>query len=104
MNKYNIEITEPAEHDLKEIVRYISIELRDSHAAESVMGRIGSAIYGLADMPLCNPLVLDERLSIQGIRKIVVDHYLVFYVVTEGNRTVTIIRVLYSRRDWINLL
>ena len=104
MNKYTIEITEPAEHDLKEIVRYIAIELRDSHAAESVMGRIGSAIYGLADMPSRNPLVLDERLSLEGVRKIVIDNYLVFYVVTEGNRTVTIIRVLYSRRDWTNLL
>lgn len=104
MNKYNIEITEPAERDLNEIVRYIVIELRDSHTAESVMERIGSAIYGLADMPLRNPLILDERLSLSGIRKIIVDNYLVFYVVTEGSRTVTIIRVLYSRRDWINLL
>lgn len=104
MNKYRIEITEPAEYDLKEIARYIAVELRDSHAAESVMGRVGTAIFGLAEMPLRNPLVADERLSLQGIRKIIVDNYLVFYLVAEGQRTVTIIRVLYSRRDWINLL
>lgn len=104
MNKYSIEITEPAEHDLKEIVRYIALELRDSIAAQNVIGRISGAIYDLVEMPLRNPLVSDEKLSLQGIRKIIIDNYLVFYVVTEGNRTVTIIRVLYSRRDWINLL
>lgn len=104
MSKYSIEITEPAEHDLKDIIRYIAIELRDPHAAENVMEKIGSGVYGLVDLPLRNPLVLDERLSFQGIRKIIIDNYLVFYAVDEEQFSVTIIRILYCRRDWMNLL
>jgi toxin ParE1/3/4 len=55
-------------------------------------------------MPLRNALVADERLAYKGIRKIMVDNYIVFYIVTEENKTVTIIRMLYGRRGWMNLL
>jgi len=104
MNRYKIEITEPAENDLKEIARYISQELRDYNAAQNIIEKIGSVIYSLAEMPLRNPLVADERLSYQGIRRIVIDNYLAFYSVSEGNKTITVIRILYGRRDWMSLL
>jgi toxin ParE1/3/4 len=55
-------------------------------------------------MPLRNALVADERLSYKEIRKIIVDNYIVLYVVSEESKTVTIIRILYSRRHWLNLL
>jgi len=35
---------------------------------------------------------------------IVVDNYIVFYIIDEERKTVTIVRILYTRRDWENLL
>lgn len=55
-------------------------------------------------MPLRNVLVADDILSYKCIGKIMVDNYIVFYIVNEESKTVTIIRILYGRRNWINLL
>ncbi len=104
MSIYNIEITEPAENDLCEISHYISKELLEPDIAKKVVGKIGNAILNLEEMPLRNGLVEDERLALQGIRKIMIDNYIVFYIVTEEHKTVTIARILYNRRSWISLL
>lgn len=103
MTKYDIEITEPAENDLKVIGRYITKELLESAIAKKVINKIVKVIIELGEMPLRNALVADKRLALQGIRKIVIDNYIVFYIVSEKYKVV-IIRILYSRRDWINLL
>ncbi|MDI3478740.1 MAG: toxin ParE1/3/4 [Thermoanaerobacterium sp.] len=104
MNRYKVEITEPAEKDLYEIWRYIAKELLEPDIARKVVNKIGEAILKLEEMPLRNALVADERLAFQGIRKMTIDNYLVFYIVAEESKTVTIVRILYGRRDWINLL
>ena len=104
MNKYNIEITEPAEKDLHEIGNYIANELLQPNVALKAVGRIAEAIFSLEKMPLRNALVMDERLALQGIRKTIIDNYIVFYSVSEKEKKVTVIRILYSRRDWISLL
>lgn len=104
MYTYDIQITKPAEKDLYEIGAYISKELLERKTAKKVISKIAKGINSLEDMPLRNALVADERLSCRGIRKIIVDNYIVFYSVTEESKTVTIIRILYGRRDWMNLL
>jgi len=104
MVTYDIQITKPAEDDLYEIGRYISKELLEPETARKVIARIADTISTLENMPLRNVLVDDERLAKIGIRKILVDNYIVFYIVVEENKTVTIIRVLYSRRNWQYLL
>lgn len=100
MMMYNIVITNPAENDLYEIGRYISTELLEPETAQRVISRIADAITNLENMPYRNVLVNDTRLAQMGIRHLLVDNYLVFYTVAEEIKTVTIIRVLYNRRDW----
>lgn len=104
MVNYKIQITEPAENDLRAIGMYISNELLELSTAKKVVAKIGEAIIKLEELPLRNALVSDERLALQGVRRILIDNYIVFYIVTEESKTVTIVRILYNRRDWINLL
>ncbi|MCF6094364.1 type II toxin-antitoxin system RelE/ParE family toxin [Microaerobacter geothermalis] len=104
MSAYIIQITEPAEKDLFEIGSYISKELLEPETAKKVISKIAKGIYSLEELPLRNALVTDERLAQKGIRKIMVDNYIVFYIVNEESKTVTIIRILYGRRDWLNIL
>ena len=104
MGTYDIQITEPAEEDLYKIGSYISKELLEPETAKKVISKIAKGINSLEDMPLRNALAADERLAFKGIRKIMVDNYIVFYIVAEQRKTVTIIRILYNRRDWLNLL
>ena len=104
MSTFNIQITEPAERDLYEIGEYISKELLEPETAKKIISTIAKGINSLEDMALRNALVADERLAYIGTRKIMVDSYIIFYIVTEESKIVTIIRILYSRRDWMNLL
>jgi len=104
MSKYNIEITKPAEQDLYQIRSYISKELLEPETARRVVSKIAKSIITLEDMPLRNSLVADERLAHKGIRKIIVDNYTIFYIANEERKVVTIVRILYSRRNWESLL
>ena len=104
MSKYKIEITYPAENDLREIGNYIAHDLLEPEIAKKVGNKIGSAIFSLEELPQRNSLVSDERLALQGIRKIVVDNLIVFYIIGEENKVVTVVRILYGKRDWMNLL
>ncbi|KNY27632.1 type II toxin-antitoxin system mRNA interferase toxin, RelE/StbE family [Pseudobacteroides cellulosolvens] len=104
MSKFEIEITESAENDLFDIGNYIAKELLEPKIAKKIVDGIGQAIFSLEEMPLRNNLVTDERLALQGIRKILIDNYIIFYTVTEQDKIVTIIRILYGKRDWLNLI
>jgi len=104
VKKFSIMITAPAEADLLEIADYIAHELKEPAAAQHLMAKLAEAILELEQLPFRYALVSDERLAYQGIRKLVVDNYLVFYIVSENNKLVTIVRVVYGKREWNNLL
>lgn len=104
MKSYNVLMTQPAADDLKGIAAYISNEFREPSIAEKLVGKIKEVVMSLSEMPTRHSLVADEKLAIQEIRKIVVDNYIVFYTVSEKDATVTVVRILYGRRDWVNLL
>jgi plasmid stabilization system protein ParE len=104
MTPYSVLISAPAENDLRDIVRYISAQLLAPMTAAKMMDAIEAAIAGLVDMPQKFPLVTDERLASMGYRKFIVKSYMVFYTIDEKSKVVDIIRIVYARRDWLQLL
>jgi addiction module RelE/StbE family toxin len=104
MRKYDIQITEPAEDDLYQIQKYVSEELLEPATANRLINKIGNAIFSLEEMPVRNALASDERLAVQGIRKVIIENYIIFYIVSEDDKIVTILRILYCRRYWAELL
>lgn len=68
---YKVDVSEPAENDLRDIVRYISAQLSAPITATKMMDAIEEAIGGLTDMPQKCPPVTDERLASMGYRKLV---------------------------------
>ena len=56
-------------------------------------------IAGLEFMPERAPLVSEEKWRSQGIRKLTVKNYLVYFRVDDSNRTVWITAVVNSRRS-----
>ena len=102
--KYQLIIAEKAETDMTEICTYISQNLYAPEAALSLLDDIDRHILSLEHMPKRFALVSDEGLARLGIRLIPVKNYLIFYLVDDHAETVTIARVLYSRRDWVHLL
>ncbi len=104
MNRYRIDISEPAENDLRDMVRYIAAQLSVPLTALKMMDLVEEAIMGLAIMPQkCSP-VNDERLAVMGYRKLQVKNYVVFFTINERAKVVDIERILYVRRDWRQIL
>ena len=101
---YNISISETAEMEMKSISDYISDVLHSPQSAYNLMREMQKQIRALNQMPKRYPLVFDERLAKMGIRSMPVKNYSIFYIVSEQENTVTIISVMYNRRDWANLL
>ena len=104
MDIYEVNITESAENDLRDITKYISSQLNAPTTALNMIQTIKAAIAKLETMALAYPLVRDDRLAALGYRLLTVKNYIVFYIVSEKKRAVDIDRILYGRRDWRNLL
>ena len=104
MEQYKADISEPAENDLLDIVRYISSQLSAPMTALNMMETIEKALSGLSQMPHRCPLVTDERLAFMGYRKLNIENYIAFFEIDEKEMTVNIERILYARRDWLQIL
>ena len=97
---YHIDITEPAENDINEAVKYITEQLLKPSAAGKLVDDAEPAIFSLNEMPQRHALVKDDDLARLGFRIMPVNNYLVFYIIREEKKTVVIQRFLYGRRDW----
>ena len=102
--KYTIHITQTAENDLRESLNYIEKVLFNPQAATDLLDETEEQIHALASFPAKYPLVDDLFLNAQGIRFVPVKNYLVFYVVSESNKVIHIVRFLYARRNWLSIL
>lgn len=104
MSPFQIVITEPAEIDLNDIPDYIAINLQNHSSAKELMHKLSEAISNLGEMPRQYSLVRDERLASHVIRYLFVNNYIVFYIVSDTLYSVTIIRILYNKRNWKSML
>lgn len=104
MATYRVDLSEPAENDLVDIVKYIASQLSAPLSALNMMDLLDEAMTGLSDLPQRCPAVRDERLSQMGYRKLIVKNYVVFFSIDEKNKVVNIERILYFRRDWLRIL
>ncbi len=100
----NIVFTEPAEYDLLDIEYYIFVDLNNPQASERVIDGILDAVEKLEDFPEDHPLLDDELLCRLGLRMTRFDNYNIFYYYNEQQDIVYIIRVLYNKADWKNIL
>jgi plasmid stabilization system protein ParE len=101
---YKIRIMDAAKAEMREIYRYIAEELQNPIAAQRRITQIESAIRSLRENPACYPLVRDEYLAAKGYRLVAAKNHIVFYIVREKQQIVSIMRVMYGRRDWMRLL
>lgn len=93
-----------AADDLGNIYRYISEELFTASAATNILKRIEKEIIRLKEFPFSCNYVADEFLRNKGYRKLIVDNYIVFYLTKEEKDQVIIMRVLYGKQNYENLL
>lgn len=102
VDRYNIEYSEEAKQDLIGIKRYIKYNLQEPETAQKLISKMRKEINNLKYNPEINAIVDDDFIKKIEIRKLMVDNYIVFYRIK--NYSIEIVRVMYGKRNWINLL
>ena len=101
---YKVRITKPAQSDLREIYQYIAVDLQNQTAATRRISLIDNKIQSLKENPARFPLVRDRFLASKGFRMIVAKNHLVLFIIRGDAKSVSVMRILYCRKDWIHIL
>lgn len=104
MFNFSLLISDTAAKDLSQIISYLKNELSYPNSAELLLKKIRKETSKLKKKPFLFPLLQDEILAARRIRKLSIDNILIFYIINKSDKTVTVIRILHAKRDWINLL
>ena len=100
METFKVKIYPAAKQDLMDVVDYLNTLSPD--AAMRIYDKITKEIMSLSQMPDRCPRPRDLALAAKGYRYLIVENYLVFYVVSHD--IVQIRRILYGRRNYQQLL
>lgn len=98
--KHKIHYLPIAQQDLVEIFDYIMND--NPKAAVEFIDKIDKSISKLQTFPKLGVVPKDDRLEFMGYRMLVIDNYLVFYVIRES--IVEIRRIIHGSRKYSFLL
>jgi toxin ParE1/3/4 len=99
MVEYAIEITPSAARDIDEAFDYIAFHLENPQAAFDLTDAIYLGIGELSSMPERFPRWKREPMKSRGVRFLGIKNFNVFYTVDKASRRVSVIRVIYNRRN-----
>ena len=97
MVKYRVDITDEALADMESIYEYVAFKLLAPENAMGQYNRIADAILTLDSYPERFALFECEPEHSMGIHKMIVDNYVVCYVIDP--EVVTVTNVLYGASD-----
>ncbi len=101
---YKLEFLPIAKDDMLEAVKYIANELKSPIAAQNLADEFINAAERLCDFPYANNVYSPIKPLDNEYRRAIVNNYLMFYTVSEETKTVTIMRVIYAKRDINSLI
>jgi len=101
---YKLEFLPVARQDITDIARYISHELSNPTAAETLANEMIEAAERLADFPYISAVHQAIKPLKNEYRKLIVKNYIMFYWIDEKGKRVIVARVIYGRRDYDKLL
>ena len=104
MDKYKIQFSKDARKDLIDNYIYIKYNLQEPVISRKLITKIRGEIDKLKDNPAIHAVIKDEIIKKREIRKVKVNNYIVFYRVEENTKIVKIVRIMYARRNWLNIL
>ena len=96
---YKIEYLESAYEDIERNALYISQKLGNPTAARRFVSHIEKKVNNLASAPYMYPVYHALVNTQKTYRRIVVDNYIVLYIVDEDKKVVSVVNVIHGRRD-----
>lgn len=99
MNRYYMIVTPQAEEQIRDIAYYIAVDLQAPEAAETFLDELQDTFQTISYNPERQFLVEDEPWHSEGIRKIQVKNYMVYFWIDIDAAAVKITGVCYAKRD-----
>ena len=101
---YNLIISKLYKEDTLSAYNYIKNVLNAPVAAKNLKNEVKDKLVYISKNPTHRPLIYDKHLASLGYRLISVKNFMIFYIIDDENKHIKIIRFLYGKRDWINIL
>lgn len=98
-NGYTIVYSQDAKDDIKDIYSYIAYKLLVPSVAKKQVNEIRNAIHSLNSMPARYQIIDREPWKSKRLHKLLINKYIVFYLVHDDTKIVEISRIIYSGRD-----
>jgi len=102
--KYEVILETTAISDLHSILDYITDVLKEPQIARRIFSAIEEKVLSLDALPHRQGVVKDEPYKSLGVRWLPIENYTVFYIIDEDSQKVHVLRILYSRRNWKEIL
>ena len=99
MKTYTVKITRQAREHLSGIKRYIEEELLSPDAARNMIATLRKEISSLSKMPKRVKLTDEEPWRSEGVHRMRVKNYYVYFWIDEDKRCVQVTSVIYVARD-----
>lgn len=104
MNKYRILLTKNAKDDLIEIRNYITYDLLSPDISKKFIYGLRKSISQLYYFPYKFPQIETKYIDGQSYRYMPYKNFLIFYEIKELEYTIHILRILYKKRNWAEIL
>jgi addiction module RelE/StbE family toxin len=101
---YRLTFSKLFKRDVDSSYNYIKNKLEAPMAADNLIKEIIETLNKIKENPDIRPLVQDKYLASLGYRLKNIKNYVIFYIIDNDNRHIKIIRFLYNKRNWINIL
>ena len=99
MNVYDVRVTTQAQEQIRDIAYYIAVTLHAPDAAQAMVDDLDEVFETISQNPERQFLVEEEPWHSEGVRKIKVKNYLVYFWIDVENAAVQVIGVCYGKRD-----
>lgn len=101
---YEVQILPSAHRDLTKIVGYMVNKLKNPIAAGRFYDSVEKGFEFLKTYPYSNPVFSTVKPTKNEIRSLLVGNYLLLYTIGEFEKTVSVIAVVYAKRDVESIL
>ncbi|WP_296850800.1 type II toxin-antitoxin system RelE/ParE family toxin [Treponema sp.] len=96
---------EKAEEDLSEIVDYISDTIKNQKVADNLLVGFLQEKDNIAENPYMYPLSDNPVLQNEGYHRFLFyRNFIALYLIDDVEKIVSIMRILYAKRDYANLI
>ena len=98
---YEIEFTEDARDEIRDIYEYISKNLVAEEAAKRLMRKMRQSVMDLAEAPKIYMKIEKKDKRKREFRRMVIDNFVVLYTIDENRKTIYISHMYYGRRNYL---